>query len=739
MNALIFRLIAILTLINSGAALAQSNLWQDVTLQARSGSSASTTRYFDSDDQALRTLLNLVPGESSGQTANIDLPMPDGSLAAFSIVESSIMEAALAAKYPQIKSYVVSGIDEPGAYGRVDISPKGFRGMLFTAQGRVFIDPDWQNPVAQRYLSRTVENESSTSNFQSRDSELPGNQSYSPDLNYRTVNRIPGSLIVYRLAVSATQEYALAPSVNINAPGNEVADAVAEINTAISRVNVIFERDLGIRLVLVGNTGLLIDVAGTSPLAPYNNSGIDLLDNNKAWIDAQIGVGGYDIGHVFSTGGGGVARLASTCSDPIKAEGATGLPDPTGDLFYIDFLSHEIGHQFGAEHTLNGTTSSCSGANRNALTAFEPGSGSTIMAYAGLCGVESIQTNSDAVFHSKSIEQVNTFVSGVGNCNSTISANNLSEPFAIAGVDRVIPTGTPFLLEGSGTDADLGDTLSYQWDQIDAGTATTSSTLGDDLGDNALIRTYPPQPVGNRDIPALGTQIVDGPFDLSEALPCTARDLNLRLTVRDGKSGQDIDDIKLTVDANSGPFNITSQNTSATIVVSSGAFPIIWNVANTNVAPVSCATVDIDLLTFSSDHTSYAVTSLLTGVVNNGNQLVSLLSNDNSASNARFRVSCSTNIFYDISDADMIIQNSGGIGSGTFATTGNTTFFNSSGLVFAASAGSCSTGGGIGGGVGGGGGSFIDFDSATGVFSYLWLIFLSSLAFGAVHKRVRLT
>ncbi|MCH7880297.1 MAG: hypothetical protein IIB69_01740 [Proteobacteria bacterium] len=736
MKKLVSRFIAILVLTYAGPVFAQSSLWQDATPQAKSSADASTTRYFDSDDQALRDLLNLVPSELSGQSATINLPMPDGSLARFSIVESSIMEAELAAKYPEIKSYKVYGIDDPGASGRVDMSPKGFRGMVYTSQGRVFIDPDWQYPSTQRYLSRTSRSESSTSGFQCSTNQLPGNQLYSPDISYRTENRIAGSLLEYRLAVSATQEYVLAPKVNTNGAGFELSDALAEINTAINRVNVIYERDLGIRLVLIGNNDLLIDTTGTSPLAGFNNDGLQLLANNKSWIESKIGVSDYDIGHVFSTGGGGVARLASVCDASLKAQGVTGLPDPVGDVFYIDFVAHEIGHQFGAEHTFNGTTSNCFGINRIALNAFEPGSGSTVMAYAGICGAENIQPHSDATFHSKSIEQIDSFVSASGNCPSAlVSAGNLNEPIANAGVDRVIPISTPFLLQGNGTDADAGDTLSYQWDQIDAGTETSSATLGDDLGDNALFRTYVPQPGGDRDFPALGTQVVDGPFDLSEALPCTARDLNFRLTVRDGKSGQDTDDLKLTVDSSSGPFKITSQTTTTTIFVNSGGIPITWDVANTDNAPVNCANVDIDLLTFSNDYSTYAVTSLLTNVANNGNQSVSLLLNDNSASKARFRVSCSDNIFYDISDADLVIQNTGGGGAGDFATTGNTTFFNDLGLVSAASAGACNAGAGPVGG----GGNFASIGTGSSIFDYLWLIFLSSLLCGVSLKRLHST
>jgi hypothetical protein len=715
---------------NSGASIAGQSFWQAVAPESKLSSDQVTSiqfseeltsiQYFDADEQGLRDFLALVPHELSGDDSyTILLPMPDGSQTRYSIVESPIMEAALVEKYPEIKSYLVNGIDDPGAFGRIDMSPKGFRGMIYTSLGRIFIDPDWQSPTIQRYLSHKSSGDADSSGFQCSANQLGSNRAYTPVHSMGAQNRIAGSLISYRLAVSATQEYVLAPNVNTNGAGNELSDALAEINTAINRVNVIYQRDLGIRLVLVANNDIIIDVDGTSDLVGFNDNGLAMLAVNQAWIDSEILSANYDIGHVFTTGGGGVASIRAVCDGSIKAQGVTGLPDPTGETFYIDFVAHEIGHQFGAEHSFNGTTGSC-GSNRSMFaTTFEPGSGSTIMAYAGLCGAENVQNTADATFHAGSILQINNFVAGAGNCNTEIPilpAN--ADPVAIAGPGRTIPLGTSFQLQGSGTDSNPGDTLSYQWDQMDgAGTATSSTTLGDDFGDNALFRSYPPQPTGDRDFPALGTQVADGPIDLSEALPCSTRIVNFRLTVRDNKSGQATDDISLTVDGTSGPFRITSFNTAQTIFTTS---PLIfnWNVANTNTGAVSCANVDVDLLTFSADHKTYAVTQLLSNVVNNGNQIITLP--DNSSSNARFRVSCNSNIFYDISDADLIIQNSGGGGAGTFDTTGNTTFFNINGQVFATSS-TC-----VAVPIATGGGGRIDGP---------WLLFLLSLSYSARWMR----
>ena len=648
------------------------------------------------DDGELRRFLNQVPGEMSGQSLNIDLPMPDGSLATYQIFESSIMQPELSAKFPQIRSFVVRGVDYPGSTGRVDISQKGFRGMVYTPYGRVFIDP--LAGRTNQYVSRTTgTNDVQYNPFQCRANELVSNRE-SPNLEFSksfssvTSNRIPGRMLGYRLAVSATPEYVSA--VSTSTPS--VADAMAEINTAINRVNQIYERDLGIRLFLIANNDLLIDIdneAGFTNEAPEF-----LISENQLWIDSRIKPSSYDIGHVLSTGSGGIAQLFSVCSSS-KAQGASGLSNPVGDLFYIDFIAHEIGHQFGASHTFNGSTGSCGGLNRNAATAFEPGSGSTIMSYAGICGGENLQTNSDPTFHAGSISEINAFVSNTstgGSCATSLALTpaNSDPAGANAGLDKTIPAGTAFRLDGSATDVD-GDVLSYQWDQMDAGTtATTASTFKIDQGDNPLFRSYVPQSSAERHFPSLENQLgltsVEG-----EVLPATSRDLNFRMTVRDCKTGQASDDVRLSVDTTSGPFTITSHMTPSSFPAAASP-TITWNVANTKNGLPNCQNVDIDLLSFSADKSTYAVVSLLTATDNDGSEQVSI--DDNAAPVARFRVSCSDNVFYDISDADLNIT-----GTGTFATTGNTTAMTSAGIcgditVVGAPTGVTASSGGGGGG-----------------------------------------
>jgi len=641
-------------------SLASPSIWQvEDQSTARLQNRNQFERSFLVDDIALRRLLDLIPPEHQGQSLEIDLPMPDGSLARYQIFESTIMEPGLAAKFPHIKSYRVQGVDHPGASGRVDISSKGFRGMIDSPYGRLFIDPVQGQSI--QYRSRVAEKAQHRHGFQCGVYDLPQNNQSSlrKAVQFSSVsNRISGSMLAYRLAVAATPEY-------VTAVGGTLDDAMSEINTAINRVNQIYERDLGIRLFLVSDNDELIDVQGDANFT--NNNGFVLLDENQAWIDSEIGSDNYDIGHIFSTGGGGIARLQSVCGDDIKAQGVTGLPNPTGDIFYIDFVSHEIGHQFGGNHTFNGSERSCE-FQRNGSTAFEPGSGSTIMAYAGICDAENLQNISEATFHAGTIAEIGVFVGGSGGACATtldLTTSNSDPASVMAGDDVTIPVGTAFRLSGSASDADSSDVLSYQWDQLDPGSvATTAATFNSDQGNNPLFRSRVPQTSSDRHFPLLTNQL-GLTSELGEILPTTSRTLNFRLTARDCRSGQGTDDVRVNVDAASGPFQITSHTTSSTFPATSMP-EVTWSVNGTDTGAVNCANVDIDLLTFDATKSTFAVTSLITATANDGTEIVSIP--DRANGQARFRVSCSDNIFYDLSDADLNIT-----GTATFDTTGNTT------------------------------------------------------------------
>ncbi|MDJ0833639.1 MAG: M12 family metallo-peptidase [Gammaproteobacteria bacterium] len=622
------------------AKAADGGLWQPLAVEARASGmeqGRNGLAYRLDTTQMSQRLANAEPEGQASSEQVIELPV-NGKLQSFRLEESPIMAPGLATRYPDIKTYKVQGVDNPYASGRLSMTPKGFHGMITSPSGTYYIDPQGgTNYVAYK---RELQNPD-----QPFSCGVAGHRHATPVAGFaaRTSPRVPGSLQVYRLAVAATAEY-------VAEVGPSVDEAQAEIAIAINRVNQIYERDLAIRLQLIDNNQWLSYTdAATDPYS--NNDALTMLDENQTNIDSVIGGNRYDIGHVFATGAGGIAWVGAACNPQVKAQGVTGLSNPTGDAFYIDYVAHEIGHQLGADHSFNGTTGGCSG-NRWQPSAFEPGSGSSIMSYAGICGVENIQSNTDALFHAGSIAQIDNYTGIVGCDDRLTVTNNPSQPVANAGANYIIPLATPFALTGTASDAD-GDSLSYTWDQMDAGLATNGLSHGSDLGNNALFRSRLPQTQAERHFPQIDTQL-SGFADDAEVLPTMDRTLNFRFSVRDGKSGIAWDDMTISTDPSAGPFAVTS-HASAQSLDAASPQTVTWSVAGTNAGNVNCSAVDIDLLMFNAGSSSYCESSLASSVSNNGSAGITLP--DENIPNARFRVSCANNIFYALSTADLEIIN----------------------------------------------------------------------------------
>ncbi|RZL98012.1 MAG: hypothetical protein EOO88_61730, partial [Pedobacter sp.] len=265
-----------------------------------------------------------------------------------------------------------------------------------------------------------------------------------------------GQFRTYRLALSATGEYT-------TFHGGTVSKALAAMAVTMTRVNGIYEKSISVTMVMVPNNDLIVYTnAATDPFT--NGTPGTMINQNQTNTTAVIGGTNYDIGHVFGTNSGGLAGLGVVCLAASKARGVTGSGAPINDPFDIDYVAHELGHQFGANHTFRASTSSCAG-NANSSTAFEVGSGSTIMAYAGICGVNNVQANSDAYFHAASINEMYTVVRRTSDC-SVKTPNNNQVPTADAGSDYTIPKGTAFVLTGVGSDPD-NDPITYLWEQLD--------------------------------------------------------------------------------------------------------------------------------------------------------------------------------------------------------------------------------------------------------------------------------
>ncbi len=384
-----------------------------------------------------------------------------------------------------------------------------------------------------------------------------------------------------------------------------------------------------------------------------------MLNQNQSTINSIIGSANYDIGHVFSTGGGGIAGLGVVCINSQKANGVTGLPNPTGDAFDVDYVAHEMGHQFGANHTFNSTTGACGGGNRAPGTAFEPGSGSSIMAYAGICSPNDLQSHSDPFFHTGSYDEISDYAfeaEGSG-CPVLVETGN-TPPTADGGSNYSIPYKTYFKLTGTGTDVD-GDSLSYMWEEIDKGPATNMNAPS---GNAPAFRSFKADSVPYRYFPKLSS-IVTGAVSNGETLPGYARSMKFRFIVRDNRpdgGGYTYDDTPVTLSViNTGaPFKVTYPNTTDTWGIGTN-HTVTWDVSATDAAPINCSSVNI-LLSTDGGYT-YPVT-LLSNTPNDGSETITIPDDqDLFTIKARIMVQSAGNVFFDISDQNFTIDESTGI------------------------------------------------------------------------------
>ena len=593
---------------------------------------------FALNEGVLSATLSSAPAEfatyAKTEDYRMSLPMPDGSVQSFRIWDSPIMEPGLARQYPEIRTYVGQGIDDPTATARFDVTPLGFHAQVISVSGTTYVDP-YRNGDTATYVSYDksalrragrnfdclVDDAATALDGENETRKQPGPV-------YLTNG---GTLRTYRLALACTGEYATAVC-NHNGVSVTVANTLAAMTTSMNRVDGVYEREVSIRLVLVSNESAIIYTnASTDPYSNTNPS--SLLTQNQSTCDSNIGSANYDIGHVFSTGGGGLAGLGVVCSSSRKAQGETGSSAPYGDGYDIDYVAHEMGHQFGGNHTFISTLGSCSG-NGNASTAYERGSGSTIMAYAGICSTDDLQPHSDDYFHGISLQEIVTYSqSGAGNGCAVQTSNGNSVPSLTIGSSyTAVPEGTPFTLTAAGASDPNGDSLTYCWEDWQTGSS-------------CKFRPRPPTTGASRTFPQMSDVLAGSNSTQWETTTGNAgATRTFRCTVRDNRAGGGaFTNNAMTVGFVSGAFSVTAPNTAVTWSGGSSQ-TVTWAKGGSTAASVN-------ILLSTNGGSTWS--TLVSGTANDGSEAVTVP--NTATTQARIRVEAAGSIYFDVSNVNFTI------------------------------------------------------------------------------------
>lgn len=601
------------------------------------------------DEEKLEQILISAPQEKdigSALSEPFEVPLPNGEVETFHLVEYSMMEQALADKYPSIRTYYGYGTTDKSRLIRVDWTSQGLNAMLQLPEGLAFLKP-YSNSNKEYYLSyyeRDLPTNTDPFICETKDEKL-----FKPADLDKSLFAGDCQLRTYRLAIAVTGEYATS-TLGASSAGNASDDAIvtSHIVTSINQINGWYERDLTARFILIANLSDIFYYDGATD--PYTNSdAIAMLGENISNLDATIGSANFDLGHVLGNAGGsgGVAGINVLCGSS-KARGVTrassgGITQPR----FLKVWSHEMGHQFGAGHTQN------ENCQRSSASAMEPGAGTTLMSYVTSNCANQIQGTPDYYFHAISIQQMSARMLST-NCAAFL-ANANTAPTVSAGPDVSVPSSTPLRLVAVGNDVD-GDPMTFTWEQFNNEIAEaippeSTNTQG------PSFRSLPPSLDNERYLPNLAA-VIDGTTPTWEVLPSVARTMDFRVTVRDNSTNSmsctDEDDIEITTVAG-GPFLVTSPTTSGVIWIEGQTHIVTWDVAGTDVAPVSCNNVDI-LLSYDGGQT-YPVT-LATNVANNGTANVTVPVGVSTT--ARVQVRAADNIFYNISAEDFEIEISSG-------------------------------------------------------------------------------
>ncbi|WP_343680405.1 reprolysin-like metallopeptidase [Chryseobacterium arthrosphaerae] len=611
-------------------------------------------------DQLRQNLKDAPARFSNGKGVIISLPTANGGLEKFRVWEFSNMAPELQAKFPEIRSYVGTALEDPTVYLRFSLSPVGFSSMITRSGISEFIEPYTEDRTVYAVFDSNARRGQDKEPFEC--SVIDEAEKNTAGKNGAADKKLAG-FNIFRLALSCTGEYAQYHLTAAGTPATATdiekkAVVLAAMNASVTRLNGVFEKDLSFHFNLIADNDILIFLDAASD--PYTNGGPN---EAHAQISARIAAENYDMGHLIDKkGGNGSAGVGVICNNNSKGAGWTAHNFPEGDKFDIDYVAHEMGHQLGAGHTYTYRSS-------QADQKVEPGSGSTIMAYTGITTLSDVQFNSNDYYHTNSITQIrnklNSLTCGV-NTPFADAAPNIN-----AGLDYTIPKSTPFVLKATTTDV-ANAAYTYVWEQTDQAAAAQ-------IGAGDISAAYPAKPTGPtfrsfapvnslvRYFPDFNKVLAGVLSTRWEAASSIARGLNFAVTVRNNNPLQpqvSKDAMTVTVDAVSGPFQVTAPVFGQSLN-SGGTVNVTWDVAGTNAAPVNTANVNIKL----SKDGGQTFTTIVANTPNDGNEQITVPAGSTSA-NAYILIEAADNIFYAVSPSFVIDYNVTGENCNTYTYNG---------------------------------------------------------------------
>ncbi len=569
-------------------------------------------------------------GNNKNEKFPTKLLTPSGEERIFEIEETSNFAPELAVKHPEIQTFLGVCLDDKLLSVRFDISPLGYSATYFIHGEITIVEP---KDLSKNLYAVVPYNETQIG-WECGSSDLKTLIDAKRRENF-------ASNIINNGAVLKTIRTAIATTGEFTSANGGTANALARINSLLTVVNAVYIPDLAIKFELIANnTSIIFTDASTDPFTPTANYSPN--DSQTAFDGFNssnlLTYGSYDIAHTIhaipttssSISSGGVAYIGVVCNNFNKALGWTQYTasntNTSINSLVGGILTHELGHQMGANHNFNGQGGNCTSQLGDQ---FEPGSGTTIMAYKGLCSsAQNLTGNKDNFFHIASLEAILYNLSFTPTCGVSTTLTN-ALPVVNAGGDYTVPSNTPFVLKGTASDAN-NDPLSYTWEQKDAGVYNDAGALGQTNGVGGypavnskkapLFRTKQSTTTPNRSFPDVSFVLnnANNPTDNEgEDLSIANRIMTFSLTARDYKSGGGgtvSDEVIVTVDSLKGPFLITYPNTAISWGAGSSQ-TITWSVNNTNVL-----SPNIDILISTNGGTNF--TNLVSNTPNDGSEVI---------------------------------------------------------------------------------------------------------------------